>query len=207
MDRFEIKDDEIFPLPPVNYKQSYATQGALYNGSHFTGSQSSKGSQYKVEVTFQHVDLENSYLSGYLQINGLTDDFPVLITFFDGEIISEKHPFLTRKWEADEEIDLKHWQEFAAFERYAKDFNSDNFDYEQLKHSDFVFMRWKEHFLVPDHKIESVHGASFTGFYYICYQKSKELIHGFYYSRSSEKFQSLTLNHKGGITDSVYQFR
>ena len=50
MDRFEIKDDEIFPLPPVNYKQSYATQGALYNGSHFTGSQSSKGSQYKVEV-------------------------------------------------------------------------------------------------------------------------------------------------------------
>ena len=50
MDRFEMKDDEEFPLPPVNYKQSYATQGALYNGSHFTGSQSSKGSQYKVEV-------------------------------------------------------------------------------------------------------------------------------------------------------------
>ena len=50
---------------------------------------------------------------------------------------------LTRKWEADEEIDLKHWQEFAAFEQYAKDFNNDSFDYEQLKHSDFVFMRWK----------------------------------------------------------------
>lgn len=38
-------------------------------------------------------------------IRGLTDEFPRLTTFFDGEIISEKYPFLTRKWEADEEID------------------------------------------------------------------------------------------------------
>lgn len=38
-------------------------------------------------------------------IKGLTDEYPTLTTFFDGEIISEKYPFLTRKWEADEEID------------------------------------------------------------------------------------------------------
>lgn len=58
---------------------------------------------------FQHVDEENSYLCGYLQINGLTDEYPTLTTFFDGEIISQKYPFLTRKWDADEDVDKKHW--------------------------------------------------------------------------------------------------
>jgi hypothetical protein len=58
---------------------------------------------------FQHVDLENSYLCGYLKIKGLTEEFPTLTTFFDGEIISKKHPFLTRKWDADEDVDRKHW--------------------------------------------------------------------------------------------------
>lgn len=57
----------------------------------------------------QHVDIENSYLCGYLKINGLTFDYPTLTTFFDGEIISKKYPFLTRKWEADEDVDRKHW--------------------------------------------------------------------------------------------------
>jgi hypothetical protein len=58
---------------------------------------------------FQHVDEENSYLCGYLKIKGLTDEFPTLTTFFDGEIISKKYPFLTRKWDADEDVDRKHW--------------------------------------------------------------------------------------------------
>jgi hypothetical protein len=57
----------------------------------------------------QHVDLDNSYLCGYLKIKGLTEEFPTLTTFFDGEIISKKHPFLTRKWDADEDVDRKHW--------------------------------------------------------------------------------------------------
>jgi hypothetical protein len=29
-------------------------------------------------------------------------------------------------------------------------------------------MRWKERFLVPDHKVRSIKGASYDGFYYIC---------------------------------------
>lgn len=32
-----------------------------------------------------------------------------MTTFFDGEIISRKYPFLTRKWDADEDVDKKHW--------------------------------------------------------------------------------------------------
>lgn len=65
--------------------------------------------RYFVTVPLQHVDIENSYLCGYLKITGLTYEFPTLTTFFDGEIISKKYPFLTRKWEADEDVDRKHW--------------------------------------------------------------------------------------------------
>lgn len=32
---------------------------------------------------------------------------------------------------------------FQAFYQYAKTFNSDDFDYEDLKNGDYVFMRWK----------------------------------------------------------------
>lgn len=53
--------------------------------------------------------MENAYLCGYLKIRGLTEEYPTLTTFFDGEIISSRHPFLTRKWEADEDVDRKHW--------------------------------------------------------------------------------------------------
>ena len=60
---------------------------------------------------------------------------------------------------------------------------------------------------MPDHKIEHVNGASFAGFYYICYQKSTATIEGFYYSRNSEKVQSLNLSHDPQPTSSVYQFR
>ena len=41
-----------------------------------------------------------------------------------------------------------------AFYQYVKTFNSDTFDYEELDRTDYVFMRWKEHFLVPDHTIK-----------------------------------------------------
>ena len=39
---------------------------------------------------------------------------------------------------------------------------------------------------MPDHTIKDITGASFAGFYYICFQKSTSTIEGFYYHRSSE---------------------
>uniref|UniRef100_H2ZLR2 Glucose-induced degradation protein 4 homolog n=1 Tax=Ciona savignyi TaxID=51511 RepID=H2ZLR2_CIOSA len=200
-------NDGIFPLPPCNSKQPGIVNTLLYNGSKFKGHQKSKGNCYDVEVTLQNVDLENSFLCGYLKISGLTEEFPTMITFFDAEIISERYPFLTRKWEADEEVDIKHWKKFLSFYQFAKTFNNDNFDYSELKNSDYVFMRWKEHFLVPNHKIESIHGASFAGFYYICFQKSTATIEGYYYYRTSEMFQSLNLRHSPEPTTPVYMFR
>lgn len=44
----------------------------------------------------------------------------------------------------------------------------------------------QELFLVPDHRITDINGASFAGFYYICFQKSKASIEGYYYHKLSE---------------------
>uniref|UniRef100_A0A8P4GT31 Glucose-induced degradation protein 4 homolog n=1 Tax=Dicentrarchus labrax TaxID=13489 RepID=A0A8P4GT31_DICLA len=154
-----------------------------------------------------HVTMEDSYLCGYLKIKGLTEEYPTLTTFFAGEIISRKRPFLTRKWDADEDVDRKHWGKFQAFYQYAKTFNSDDFDYEDLKNSDYIFMRWKEQFLVPDHTIKDISGASFAGFYYICFQKSTATIEGYYYHRSSEWYQSLNLTHVPEHSAAIYEFR
>lgn len=117
----------------------------------------------------------------------MIEEYPTLTTFFDGEIISEKFPFLTRKWEADYENDTKHWSKFDAFEQFVDTFNDDDFDYSALKKADVVFMRWKENFLVPDHTIKAIQGASFAGFYYICFSKKTATIEGYYYHRQSEQ--------------------
>lgn len=70
-----------------------------------------------------------------------------------------------------------------------------------------LFFRWKEHFLVPDHTIKDINGASFAGFYYICFQKSTATIEGYYYHRSSEWYQSLTLTHVPEHSIQIYEFR
>lgn len=50
-----------------------------------------------------------------------------------------------------------------------------------------VFMRWKEWFLVPDHRVRSILGASFEGFYYICFNQAEGKINGIYFHSKSEK--------------------
>ncbi|KRX83150.1 Glucose-induced degradation protein 4 -like protein [Trichinella sp. T6] len=208
--------DELPPEPdkadalslPVSKVSDGVGRNFLYNGSRFNGCQKSKGNSYDVEVIIQHCNLEEEYLCGYLMIKGLTDDYPHLTTFFHGEIIGEKHPFLTRKWDADEEIDRKHWvrldqSKFFAFNKYKKMFNSDNFDCLALKQDNHVFMRWKEQFLIPDYQVRDIHGASFAGFYYIALNLLNGVIEGYYYHKNSEWFQSLNLKYVPELTTSA----
>ena len=58
---------------------------------------------------------------------------------------------------------------------------------DDFTNKDVLFMRWKEIFLVPDHRIYHIPGTSYEGFYYICFEKSTSKIYGYYYHRSSEK--------------------
>lgn len=201
------EDTNINPPVPADSCQTGVIRSLLYNGSRFKGYQKSKGKSYDVEVILQYVDEAKSYLCGYLTITGLTDEYHTLTTFFTGEIISADYPFRTRKWEANEDMDRKHWSKFPSFYQYTDNFNSDSFDYEALRNSDFVYMRWKEQFVVPNHKVKNISGASFEGFYYICFQRSTATIEGFYFHKSSEWFQSLNLSHVPDRSVQIYEFR
>ncbi|KAG1875116.1 vacuolar import and degradation protein-domain-containing protein [Suillus tomentosus] len=139
----------------------------LYPGAVFQGTQKSGRNSYEVNVNIVDVDFSSSFLCGYLRIRGLTDDWPELTTYFDAEIIGSRYGFLTQNWGANEQEDMVHWQRFPAF-RHVKN---------ELKKPDLtipdrdrgaVFMRWKERFLVPNHRVQDINGASFAGFYYVC---------------------------------------
>ncbi|KAI8087690.1 vacuolar import and degradation protein-domain-containing protein [Gilbertella persicaria] len=181
----------------------------LYAGSMFHGTQKCGTASYEVNVELLHVDIKESTLCGYLKIKGLTSEFPELTTFFGAEIIGPKHSFHTRKWQADQQSDLLHWKKFPSFKPYIDVFNQDSFVFDSTKaDDDFIYMRWKELFLVPNHHVSAIHGASFAGFYYICYQRSTNRIKGFYFFRHHKDwFQELTLDHVSDHGSTSYEFR
>ncbi|KAH7583433.1 uncharacterized protein HLK63_K12001 [Nakaseomyces glabratus] len=57
----------------------------------------------------------------------------------------------------------------------------------------YIFMRWKEKFLVPDAFVENVDGASYDGFYYVVHDQLTGCMQGFYYHQDAERFQQLEL--------------
>ncbi len=80
-------------------------RGCLYPGATFNGTQKSGRNSYDVTVRIVNVDLEASHLCGYLNIRGLTEDWPELTTYFDAEIIGDQYGFVTGKWGATEADD------------------------------------------------------------------------------------------------------
>ncbi|KAI0040901.1 hypothetical protein FA95DRAFT_1450674, partial [Auriscalpium vulgare] len=138
----------------------------LYPGATFQGTQKSGRNSYDVTVTIVDVDFSASFLCGYLCIRGLTDDWPELTTYFDAEIIGSRYGFLTPNWGANEQEDMVHWARFPAFRHIKNKLKSPQLTMDGYQGA--VFMRWKERFLVPDHRVQDINGASFAGFYYVC---------------------------------------
>ncbi|KAI7109141.1 hypothetical protein KC343_g19619 [Hortaea werneckii] len=143
--------------------------------------------------------MAESFLCGYLRIQGLTDDHPTLTTFFEGEIIGPKHLFKTTNpsWGSSEKVDLQHWARFPAWRPLARSATRNPGTFTLKNHADreHLFMRWKEYFLVPDHRVKSISGASFEGFYYICFNQVMGTVSGIYFHAKSEKYQQLELKH------------
>ncbi|KAL2756466.1 hypothetical protein ACRALDRAFT_2077459, partial [Sodiomyces alcalophilus JCM 7366] len=180
---------QVIPTSPSPY---------LRPGSKFHGTQQSEKQVYDVQVEIKHVDLRESFLCGYLRIQaGLTEDHPTLTTYFEGEIIGPKYSFLTKhpSWGASDKIDLSHWSKFNAFRPYLKTARKGPLFINNVAQKENIFMRWKEHFLVPDHRVRTITGASFEGFYYICFNQVKGEVSGIYFHSKSEKFQQLELKH------------
>ncbi|KAG8998682.1 hypothetical protein FRB93_013461 [Tulasnella sp. JGI-2019a] len=172
-----------FP-PPCPYRDitrlRVASRGNsyLYPGASFSGTQKSGRNNYDVTVTVVDVDFSSNFLCGYLKISNLTDDYPELTTYFDAEIIGgPRHGFLTQcasyscaSSSVTEVEDMTHWGRFPAFRSIKHELKRPDLtvNEEVLQKRGVVFMRWKERFLVPDHKVKDINGASFAGFYYVC---------------------------------------
>lgn len=83
---------------------------------------------------------------------------------------------------------MQHWARFDAWRPLAKAAKRPDFTYGgDVTQKPHIFMRWKEYFLVPDHKVRNINGASFEGFYYICFDQVNGLVKGIYFHSKSEK--------------------
>ncbi|RGP66243.1 putative vid24-required for vacuolar import and degradation of fbp1p [Fusarium longipes] len=199
---FDAQEDELWsPSMGPDYSCIRTIPSApssyLRPGSKFHGTQQSERQVYDVQVEIKHVDMRESFLCGYLRIQGLTEDHPTLTTYFEGEIIGSKYSFYTQheNWGANSKVDLSHWAKFTAFRPFQKQARKGPVIIRDAAQRETIFMRWKEHFLVPDHRVRTISGASFEGFYYICFNQVKGEVSGIYFHSKSEKFQQLELKH------------
>ncbi|KAJ2683160.1 GID complex subunit 4, VID24 [Coemansia sp. RSA 1285] len=168
----------------------------LYSGSRFSGSQSNGTRSYVVTVDLKYVDMGVPELCGHFTIRGLTNELPRLTTYFDAQIIGTAgHSFITNQWDATVDTDRTHWSFFPAFRQHRSSFDCSDFAYKLGLSDRYVFMRWKERFVVPNYKLNRINGASYDGFYYVCYDREEESITGYYYHRDSDHYQCLKLNH------------
>ncbi|GAA5970048.1 hypothetical protein JCM11641_000247 [Rhodosporidiobolus odoratus] len=157
------------PAPPTS-------RGPLHPGATWAGVQRSGRNSYEVVVKVNTVDLNCGTMCGTLEIKGLTPELASLVTFFEGEIIgAEGLPgFRTGKYGANPLDDFKHWRRFPAFTRNRLDTQlvGSEANLQDSRNQPQLFMRWKEKFVVGvegQHRLsESIHGASFAGFYYCC---------------------------------------
>ncbi|PVF99125.1 hypothetical protein CPB86DRAFT_703904, partial [Serendipita vermifera] len=144
----------------------------IYPGALFEGMQTNKMKDHRVSVRITDVNFAQSTLSGFLTIHDLTPQHPEITTYFDGQIIGQQYGFRTNEWGANEQIDTAHWSKFPSYHHiHASELVKSKQTFKQSSTTldrGFVFMRWKERFLVPDHKVRSINGASYDGFYYIC---------------------------------------
>lgn len=189
------------------------TTSFLKPGATFVGSQQSGRSTYEVIVELKEVDLSKSELSGFLKIQGLTEDYPEIITFFKSEIVGPHYSFYTNhdSWGSSNKNDIQHWSRFSSWRSLNFDIDNDTRNgaiYRDALNQEYIYMRWKETFLVPDAKVTTIRGASFAGFYYICFNQLTGSITGLYFHKSSERFQQLELSH---VPDSgrfpVYEYQ
>jgi len=208
------------PSPDYNFSTrrvlpSYSSS-FLRPGSKFVGKQTSDRSTYEVHVDLKHVDMAESFLCGYLRIKGLTEDHPTLTTYFEGEIIGDKYGFQTCRpeWGSSEKNDIQHWSKFPAFrplmqrtKRPLEKLERLDINLANASQMENIFMRWKEYFLVPDHRVRQISGASFEGFYYICFNQVSGTVDGIYFHAKSERFQRLQLQRVPERTFPSVEFR
>lgn len=225
----------------------------LKPNAKFIGEQQLGTAKFHIKVELKTIDLVNSLVTGFLQISGLTVDHPEIYTCFTGEVINnplrmynwgnehdsdalftttpvKKYSFITehRNWGSFVKNDLEHWKKLTG--SYKLDENQLRAKLTRIQNgsenNQFIYMRWKEEFLLPDSRVKQISGASFEGFYYVVLNIGGDTqaenntegrfnsnltpgsISGLYYHAASDKFQSLSLKfvEDQGIS-STFEFR
>ncbi|AAS51590.2 ADL330Wp [Eremothecium gossypii ATCC 10895] len=182
----------------------------------FQGYQISGYKKYQVHVLLQTVALPaegcaaatTPHVTGFLTIRGLTNQHPEITTFFESFAVNDTVGFLSSsmppelaEYKSSDRVDLEHWLNFPSFKELCMagggttvaDIMDGHYTHRDYLARRFVFMRWKEKFLVPDEEVGAVEGASYDGYYYIVHDQVTGSVLGFYYHKDAEKFQQLEL--------------
>lgn len=202
--------------PPIKYSKQ---TNFLKPSMTFTGYQISGYKRYQVTVTLKTVNLpiqcnyttniSTPHMSGFLSIKGLTNYQDEISTFFESFAVTDNSfGFFSSSWDHHLDLtsfdsnDLEHWLNFPAFKEM---FNIDQFNNKAVNINEipntvkdylnqrYIFMRWKEKFLIEDPDMDSIEGASFDGYYYVVHDQFTGKIQGFYYHKDAERFQQLEL--------------
>ncbi|SCU80087.1 LAFA_0B07426g1_1 [Lachancea sp. 'fantastica'] len=190
------------------------TTSYLKPRKEYTGFQISGYKKNHVHVVLQTVDLPVQgcetacvpHLTGFFTIRGLTEHQPEITTFFEGFAATSNSGFLSsdmpsqlKDLTAADSTDLEHWLNFPSFqemcrdEKVASSIADGSYVHSEYLEKRFIYMRWKERFLVPDAELDSVEGASYEGYYYIVHDQLTGDVLGFYYHADAERFQRLEL--------------
>lgn len=219
------------PAPFGNTQLPELHNTYLRPNARFVGEQQSGTSRYDIKVELKTVDLLSSVVTGFFQISGLTDEHPLITTCFKGEIINnplnrlewgnsdlptKRYSFITEEnnWSSFPKNDLEHWKNLTGCPSHYSEVDlRKKLHLIQSGKQDplYVYMRWKEEFLLPDLRVKSLTGASFEGFYYVVLNigsgpedtNSERFLSniipgtmsGLYFYTQLEKFQSLSLRY------------
>ncbi|KAK0463343.1 vacuolar import and degradation protein-domain-containing protein [Armillaria novae-zelandiae] len=111
----------------------------LYPGASFQGTQKSGWNSCDVTVT--------TVVRRRL--------FIVFTTYFDADVIDSRYGFRTQNGGTNEADNMVHWSRFPAFRHVKHDLKRPHYTIPD-RDQGAVFMRWKERFLVPDHRVQDI---------------------------------------------------
>lgn len=207
--------------PPSLSEVPTASLQYMRPGAVFSGCQVSGYKRYRVSVEIWRAEFpadtpagsigsHTPHVAGQLTIRGLTPANPCMSTYFEGYAVtggaatgapggffSRGWPAALRDMTASDATDAEHWMRFPACKQLSAKHGKlpqHIADYSQQR---YVYMRWKEKFMLPDPEADGVAGASYDGFYYIVLDQQEGTVQGYYYQEQADKFQHLELRCEG----------
>eukprot|EP00128_Syssomonas_multiformis_P010804 Colp12_sorted_trinity150504_noHs@29836 len=180
------------PTKQARGQCSLLVPGMSFEGTQNVGVSEETGDpeEWKVRVTIQDVRVEDRYVCGLMEAYGVPSMESPVITYFEGDIITNVHEFFTQQWNASKKTDMQHWTRFDAFNSLKQRVLSDGDEAIDLLEQPCLFMRWKEKCFV-NYKEEC--GLTIQGFYYVVVNRADGSVKGLYYDPNSAPYQKLDL--------------